>query len=80
MKLWLHILAGNRTEIHLGYGQGRITVDITPINSSVKFGILDDQHTSEDFLDQLKSEPLEYLIEYEEEEEFNPLTESSLAG
>ena len=80
MKLWLHILAGNRKEIHLGEGEGRITIDINPISSNVKFGILDDQHTGHDFLDQLKSEPLEYLIEYEDEEETNPLTESSLEG
>jgi hypothetical protein len=78
MKLWLHILAGTREKIHLGYGQSRIIVDISPINAKVNFGILDDQYTSEDFLDNLKSEPFEYDIEYEEEEESNPLTETTL--
>jgi len=78
MKLWLQILAGNREEIHLGYNKGRVTVDITPINAKANFGILDDQYTSEDFLDTLKSEPLEYDIEYEEVEEYNPLTETPL--
>jgi len=80
MKLWLHILAGNRNEIRLGHGQGIIIVDIKPINSKVSFGILDDQHTNEDFLDNLKSEPLEYVISYEEEEEYNPLIEMPLEG
>ena len=80
VKLWLHILAGNKKEIYLGYGSGRITVSILSINSKVNFGILDDQHTSEDFLDSLKSEPLEYIINYAEEEEYNPLTETALEG
>lgn len=78
MKLWLHILAGNREEIHLGYGSGRIIIDVTPLNAKVNFGVLDDQYTGRDFLDTLKSEPLEYIIEYEEEEEYNPLTETPL--
>jgi len=78
MKLWLHVLAGNRKEIHLGSGKGRITVSILSINSKVNFGILEDQHTSEDFLDSLKSEPLEYVVSYQEEEEYNPLTETPL--
>jgi len=80
MKLWLHILAGNRKEIHLGHGKGRITVSVLSINSKVNFGILEDQHTSGDFLDSLKTEPLEYMISYKEEEEYNPLTETSLEG
>jgi len=78
MKLWLHLLAGNRTEIILGENESKIIVDINPLSSTVDFGILDDQHTNEDFLDSLKSEPFEYDIEYEEEDESNPLTESSL--
>lgn len=78
MKLWLHILAGNRTEVHLGSGEEKIVIDISPINAKVNFGILNDQHTNEDFLDDLKSEPFEYDIEYEEEEEYNPLTETPL--
>jgi hypothetical protein len=78
MKLWLHILAGTREKIHLGYGQDKIIIDISPINAKVNFGILDDQYTSEDFLDNLRSEPFEYDIEYEEEEESNPLTETTL--
>lgn len=80
MKLWLHILAGNKEEIHLGHDKGKITVSILSIGSKVNFGIIDDQHTSEDFLDSLKSEPLEYLITNEEEEGDNPLTETSLEG
>jgi hypothetical protein len=81
MKLWLHILAGNRKEIHMGYGSSRITVSVLSIYSKVNFGIFDDQHTSEDFLDSLKSEPFEYVVEdEEEEEEGNPLTETSLEG
>jgi len=78
MKLWLHILAGNKEEIHIGPGQGKIIVSILPINSRTNFGILDDQHTGADFLDSLKSEPLEYLVSYEETEEYNPLEDSSL--
>jgi hypothetical protein len=79
MKLWLHVLAGNRNEVLLGLGEEKIVIDITPLNSKVSFGILNDQYTSEDFLDNLKSEPLQYYIEYEEEEEeANPLTETPL--
>lgn len=79
MKLWLQILARNRQEIHLGYGSGKITVSILSINSKVNFGILDDQHTSQDFLDSLKSEPLDYdITTYTEDEEGNPLTETAL--
>jgi hypothetical protein len=79
MKLWLHILARNRQEIHLGFGSGRITISILSMNSKVNFGILDDQHTSQDFLDSLKSEPLDYdIATYSEDEEGNPLTETSL--
>lgn len=79
MKLWLHILAGNRQEIHLGQGSGKTTISILSINSRVDFGILDDQHTSEDFLDVLKSEPIDYdITTYSEDEEGNPLTETSL--
>jgi hypothetical protein len=77
-KLWCHILAGNREEIHLGNGVGRITVSILAINSKVNFGILDDRHTGGDFLDSLKSEPMEYLITNEDTDEDNPLTESAL--
>lgn len=78
MKFWLHILAGSRKEIYLGYDEGTISVDVTPINSKVNFGIFNDQHTNEDFLDVLKSEPLEYVIEYKDDEENNPVTETSL--
>jgi len=78
VKLWLHLLAGTSTEIHLGEGSGRITISVLPINSKTSFGILEDQHASVDFLDSLKSEPFEYDISYEEEEEDNPLTETSL--
>jgi len=78
MKLWLQILAGNSQEILLGSDSGRITVSVLPMNSKASFGVLDDQYTSEDFLDALKSEPFEYSISYEDIEEYNPLTESSL--
>jgi hypothetical protein len=79
MKLWLHILGGNRQEMHLGYDAGKITVSLLSINSKVNFGIIDDQHTSQDFLDSLKSEPLDYdITTYSEDEEGNPLTETSL--
>lgn len=78
MKLWLHILAGNSTEVLLGTGSGRITVSVSPINGKTNFGVSDDQYTSEDFLDSLKSEPFEYAISYEETEEYNPLTETPL--
>ncbi len=80
MKLWLHILAGNRTEIHLGEDPGRTAVSILPITGRSTFGIIDDQHTSGDFLDTLKSEPLEYVITEDEmaEEGGNPLTDSSM--
>jgi hypothetical protein len=79
MKLWLHILAGNRQEVHLGQGAGKITISILSIHSRVNFGILDDQHTSGDFLDALKSEPIDYdITTYSEDMEGNPLTETSL--
>ncbi len=78
MKLWLHFLAGNSQEIYLGRGEGRVKVSINPISSKVNVGIIDDRHTNEDFLDSLKSEPLEYVISYEEPEDVNPLTETSL--
>ena len=78
MKLWLHILAGNKEEIHLGQGNGKIIVSILPITSKTDFGILEDQHTGADFLDSLKSEPLDYLVSYEETEEYNPLEDTAL--
>lgn len=78
MKLWLHILAGNSQEIHLGTPPNHVTVSVLPLNSTANFGILDDQYTSDDFLDNLKSEPFEYVISEEESEEDNPLTETSL--
>jgi len=79
MKLWLHILAGNRQEIHLGQDSGKITISIRSINSKVNFGIIDDQHTKEDFLDMLKSEPIYYDIKKPfDAAENNPLTETSL--
>jgi hypothetical protein len=78
MKLWLHILGGNRDEIHLGRDQGKIVVSVRSLTSRVNFGVMDDQHTGGDFLDQLKSEPFDYLISNEEVEDENPLTETSL--
>ncbi|MDR2719461.1 MAG: ATP-binding protein [Nitrososphaerota archaeon] len=79
MKLWLHILAGNRQELHLGQGEGKITISILSINSRVNFGILNDQHTKGDFLDALKSEPIDYdITTYSENVDDNPLTETSL--
>jgi len=78
MKLWLHILAGNSKEIHLGVAPHLVTVSVLAVNAKVDFGILEDQHTSQDFLDSLRSEPFEYLVSYEETEEDNPLTETSL--
>lgn len=77
-KLWLQILAGNSQEIHLGSPEYRTSVSILPITSKANFGISDDQYTSEDFLDELKSEPFEYVISTEETAEDNPLTETSL--
>ncbi len=76
-KLWLHLLAGNKDEIHMGLGEARIIVSVLSISSKVSIGIEDDQHTSGDFLDSLKSEPLEYIVESEEPED-SPLTETSL--
>ncbi|TBR08568.1 MAG: ATP-binding protein [Candidatus Nitrosotenuis sp.] len=78
VKLMLHILAGNREEIHFGNGQGRITVSILSINSKTNFGILNDLHAGGDFLDSLKSEPLEYQISYNDSQDDNPLTETSM--
>jgi hypothetical protein len=78
MKLWLRILAGNSQEVHLGDRPNNITVSVLPINSTANFGILEDQYTSEDFLDSLKSEPFEYVISEEESEEDNPLTETPM--
>jgi hypothetical protein len=78
MKLWLHILAGNGQELHLGREPNRIIISVLPVNAKANFGILEDQYTSEDFLDELKSEPFEYAISSEESEEDNPLTDTSL--
>jgi hypothetical protein len=78
VKLMLHILAGNRQEIHLGNNQGRITVSILSINSKVNYGIMNDLHAGGDFLDSLKSEPLEYQISYSDSQDDNPLTETSM--
>ena len=78
MKLWLHILAGNSQELHLGIEPNRIIISVLPVNTKASFGILEDQYTSEDFLDELKSEPFEYAISSEESEEDNPLTDTSL--
>jgi hypothetical protein len=77
-KLWLHILAANDKEILLGQGNERIVVSVLPVNARIHIGITDDQHTSQDFLDELKSEPLEYDIGYEETDETNPLTDTPL--
>ena len=80
LKLILHILARNKNEIHIGRQDSRITVDLQPLGDTVDFGIINDQHTKEDFLDSLQSEPLEYDIIREEDEPFesNPLTQTSL--
>lgn len=76
IKLWLQLLAGTKNEIYLGIGEGKITVNIQPLNSSSSFGIREDQHTDEGFLDELKSEPLEYELESEGSDNYNPITES----
>lgn len=79
IKLWLHILAGNKEEIHLGRHPQTIKVSVKPLDSEVQFGVLHDRYTSEDFLDELKSEPLEYVVIAEEEPlENNPLTQTSM--
>lgn len=77
-KLWLQLLAGSRNEIRLGGGSNKIILSIQPLNSKLPVGIRDDQHTDEGFLDELKSEPMEYVIEDEDKEEYNPVTESPL--
>ena len=75
MKLWLHILAGSKDEIQIGYGSDKIRISVHPIDSRVSFGLSDDQYTGEDFLDELKSDPLEFSIKKEDVEDQNPLTE-----
>ncbi|MGH2639460.1 MAG: hypothetical protein ACRDF4_09300 [Rhabdochlamydiaceae bacterium] len=62
----------NSYEIHLGPPQYQTTVSFLPITFKANFGISDDQHTGEDFLDELKSEPFEYTISSEETAEDNP--------
>jgi hypothetical protein len=78
MKLWLHILAGNKEEVHLGQEPYKIIISILPLTSKTSFGIVEDQHTGEDFLDSLKSEPLDYFVTNEDTEDVNPLNETSL--
>lgn len=79
IKLWLHILAGNKEEIHMGRNPHTIKVSVKPLDSEVQFGILHDRYTGEDFLDELKSEPLEYVVISEEEPlDDNPLTQTSM--
>lgn len=78
VKLILHILGGNRNEVHLGSRNSKVSISMLPITSLVDFGILDDQHTGEDFLDSLKSEPFDYMITEDDLENDNPLTETSL--
>jgi hypothetical protein len=75
MKLWLHILAGSKDEIEFGYGTNKIRVSVHPIDCKVSFGLSDDQYTGQDFLDSLRSDPLEYSIKREESEDENPLTD-----
>jgi hypothetical protein len=77
-KFWLHLLAGNSTEILMGPEPNSVRVSVSPVSGKVNFGILQDQHTDEDFLDALRSEPFEYVIGDEESEEDNPLTEAPL--
>ena len=79
LKLILHILADNKTEIHLGRNNLQIIVNLQPLYSTIDFGIIDDQFTDGDFLDNLQSEPLEYdIIDDDEPFEINPLTQTSL--
>ena len=78
VKLWLTLLAGNREEIHFGQDSGKIIVSVRPIDSKVDFGIINDRHTREDFLDKLELEPLEYEISYGGSSDYNPLTSSSM--
>lgn len=75
-KLWLQLLGGTKNEIHLGSGNSKVVVSILPLNSKLSVGIMDDQHTDEGFLDELKSEPMEYDIEAEGRENYNPVTEN----
>jgi hypothetical protein len=75
MKLWLHILAGSKDEIEIGYGSDKIRVSVHPIDSKASFGLTDDQYTGEDILDELKSDPLEFSIKREDGEDQNPLTD-----
>jgi hypothetical protein len=75
MKLWLHLLAGSKDEIEIGYGSNKIRVSVHPIDCKVSYGLSDDQFTGEDFLDSLKSEPLDFSIKKGEGEDQNPLTD-----
>ena len=80
LKLILHILAGNKNEIHMGKNSSQIIVSLQALDSTVDFGIINDQHAGGDFLDSLQSEPLAYDIISDDEEPFesNPLTQTSL--
>ena len=76
MKLWLHLMAGSKDEIEMGYGSNKIRVSVHPIDCRVSFGLSNDQYTEEDFLDELKSEPLDFSIKRDDGEEQNPLTDT----
>lgn len=78
MKLCLHILAGNREEILMGDNSAKVGVSVVSLNSKVAFGINGDVHTGGDFLDNLKSEPLDYIIHEDDSESDNPLTEDPI--
>ncbi len=79
-KLWLQLLGGTKNEIHLGPGNAKVVVSILSLNSKLSIGITDDQHTDEGFLDELKSEPMEYEVEREDKEDYNPVTENPFEG
>jgi len=78
LKLILHVLQGNKEEVHLGQGKEKVTVSILPISSKVRFGITDDQHTGQDFLDEIKTVELDFTLKSDDGDQDNPLTETSL--
>ena len=80
IKLWLQLLAGTRNEIYMGVGEGRTVISVQAVHSTSSFGIIDDQHTDEGFLDELKSEPLEYQLGEVGVDSNNPITESPFEG
>jgi len=82
VKFWLFLLSGNRQEILLNSVHNSVVVSVKPLMAESSKGILEDSNVDQDFLDELKSTPLEYESTGESfpEDEENPLSDPPLEG